>query len=115
MSDASRHGLAGGVARQPAYPRLTAAIVTGEVQTVLAWAPEGLHRSPREIEDLLELIERHGVSVETSGGAMGRRAAVGSDTPACTAPAALRDAGLTSPGSALPTTLSGIRVPCGGP
>jgi DNA invertase Pin-like site-specific DNA recombinase len=36
-----------------------------EVDSVLAWAPERLHRSPRELEDFLELIEHHGVVVET--------------------------------------------------
>ena len=32
---------------------------------MLAWAPERLHRSPRELEDFLELIERAGTGVET--------------------------------------------------
>jgi site-specific DNA recombinase len=44
---------------------LMQAIAVGEVHSVLAWAPERLHRSPRELEDFLELIEHHGVVVET--------------------------------------------------
>jgi DNA invertase Pin-like site-specific DNA recombinase len=51
--------------RRRAYEQLIAAIAAGQVQTVIAWAPERLHRSPRELEDFLELIERHGVAVET--------------------------------------------------
>ena len=51
--------------RRPAYERLVAAIEAGKIKSVLAWAPERLHRSPRELEDFLELIERHGVVVET--------------------------------------------------
>src|SRR4051812_49616854 len=44
---------------------LMQAIAVGEVHSVLAWAPERLHRSPRELEDFLELIEHHGVVVDT--------------------------------------------------
>lgn len=51
--------------RRPAYEDLIADITAGRVQAVLAWAPERLHRSPRELEDFLELIERHKVTVET--------------------------------------------------
>lgn len=51
--------------RRPAYEQLIEVIRSGDVQTVLAWAPERLHRSPRELEDFLELIERHNVTVET--------------------------------------------------
>jgi len=35
------------------------------VDVVVAWAPERLHRSPRELEDFLELLERTGCTVET--------------------------------------------------
>lgn len=50
---------------RPAYQRLLEDIVSGHVTAVLAWAPERLHRSPRELEDFLELIERTGTTVET--------------------------------------------------
>jgi site-specific DNA recombinase len=51
--------------RRAAYEQLLESIRAGQVQTVLAWAPERLHRSPRELEDFLELIERQSVTVET--------------------------------------------------
>ncbi|MDP9434341.1 MAG: recombinase family protein [Actinomycetota bacterium] len=50
---------------RPGYQRLLQAIQAGLVDVVLAWAPERLHRSPRELEDFLELIERTGTGVET--------------------------------------------------
>lgn len=50
---------------RPAYQRLTSAIRNKQVDVVVAWAPERLHRSPRELEDFLELIESTGTSVET--------------------------------------------------
>ncbi|SDN38465.1 recombinase family protein [Geodermatophilus sp. DSM 45219] len=51
--------------RRDAYEQLIAGITAGHIQTVLAWAPERLHRSPRQLEDFLELVERHNVTVET--------------------------------------------------
>lgn len=50
---------------RPEYQRLLSAVESGHVTAVLAWAPERLHRSPRELEDFLELIERTGTTVET--------------------------------------------------
>lgn len=50
---------------RPEYQRLLSDVESGHVTAVLAWAPERLHRSPRELEDFLELIERHGTTVET--------------------------------------------------
>jgi site-specific DNA recombinase len=50
---------------RPSYQRLLADLTSGRVDLVVAWAPERLHRSPRELEDFLELIERQGVGVET--------------------------------------------------
>lgn len=50
---------------RPEYQRLVSALETGYVTAVVAWAPERLHRSPRELEDFLELIERTGTTVET--------------------------------------------------
>lgn len=51
--------------RRPAYAELCDAIQNRTVSHVFAWAPERLHRSPRELEDFLELIDRTGVIVET--------------------------------------------------
>lgn len=50
---------------RPEYRRLLADVEAGAVDVVLAWAPERLHRSPRELEDFLELIEHTGTAVET--------------------------------------------------
>lgn len=51
--------------RRPAYSQLLDEIRSGAVSHVFAWAPERLHRSPRELEDFLELLDRTGVVVET--------------------------------------------------
>jgi site-specific DNA recombinase len=50
---------------RPAYQRLVADVKAGHIDAVVAWAPERLHRSPRELEDFLELIERAGTAVQT--------------------------------------------------
>jgi len=50
---------------RPSYQRLLADIEKRKIDMVVAWAPERLHRSPRELEDFLELIERTGTAVET--------------------------------------------------
>lgn len=51
--------------RRPEYQRLVLAMGAGQFDVVVSWAPERLHRSPRELEDFLELIERTGTGVET--------------------------------------------------
>ncbi len=50
---------------RPAYQSLLRAVDARQADVVVAWAPERLHRSPRELEDFLELIERTGTGVET--------------------------------------------------
>src|SRR5688572_10296620 len=50
---------------RPAYLRLLNDVREGRIGAVVAWAPERLHRSPRELEDFIELIESSGVHVET--------------------------------------------------
>ena len=50
---------------RPAYSRLISMIAAGSVDVVVAWAPERLHRSPRELEDFIDLLEHAGVAVET--------------------------------------------------
>lgn len=51
--------------RRPGYLRLLELLRTHQVDTVIAWAPERLHRSPRELEDFIELLDRTGASVRT--------------------------------------------------
>jgi len=50
---------------RPAYRDMLAAIEVGTVGAVLAWHPDRLHRSPRELEDFIDLIERHAAAVQT--------------------------------------------------
>ena len=50
---------------RPAYSRLIEDIAGGRVDAVVAWAPERLHRSPRELEDFIQLMEQNGTTVET--------------------------------------------------
>jgi site-specific DNA recombinase len=50
---------------RPAYQRLVADMGSAKIDALVAWAPERLHRSPRELEDFLELLDRSGTVVET--------------------------------------------------
>lgn len=50
---------------RPAYAALMAAVKAGRVGAVVAWHPDRLHRSPRELEDFISLIEQKHVRVET--------------------------------------------------
>src|SRR5690625_3961401 len=42
---------------RPEYQRLLEAISTGRVDTVIAWHNDRLHRSPKELEHFIDLIE----------------------------------------------------------
>ncbi len=50
---------------RPAYQRLLLDLAAGRVDAVVAWAPERLHRSPRELEDFIQLLDETGAHVET--------------------------------------------------
>jgi site-specific DNA recombinase len=50
---------------RPGYDQLLEDLRAGLIDAVVAWAPERLHRSPRELEDFLELVERTGARVDT--------------------------------------------------
>jgi len=50
---------------RPGYAQLLEAVRGGLVDGVVAWHPDRLHRSPRELEDFLTVVEKHGVVVET--------------------------------------------------
>jgi len=50
---------------RPAYVQLLDAVRGGLVDGIVAWHPDRLHRSPRELEDFLTIVEQHGVTVET--------------------------------------------------
>lgn len=50
---------------RPDYLRLLETIRRGEVHWVVSWDPDRLHRSPRELEDFIDLMETTGVQVAT--------------------------------------------------
>lgn len=51
--------------RRPAYAEMLERAKAGEFGTILAYSNSRLTRRPRELEDLIVLHERHGVSVRT--------------------------------------------------
>ncbi|WP_420041828.1 recombinase family protein [Gordonia sp. MP11Mi] len=51
--------------RRPEYERLLAAIESGHIQAVVAWAPDRLHRSPAELERYIDIAERRSVVTNT--------------------------------------------------
>lgn len=51
--------------RRPQYEALLADIDAGLVTGVLAWHPDRLHRSPKELETYIDLSEKHGVTTHT--------------------------------------------------
>ncbi|MDQ3573858.1 MAG: recombinase family protein [Actinomycetota bacterium] len=50
---------------RPAYQRLLADLAAGELNAVVAWHPDRLHRSPTELESFIELVEATGAKVGT--------------------------------------------------
>src|SRR5262249_25482628 len=50
---------------RPAFARLVTDLRAGRADAVVTWHPDRLTRSPRELEDLVELIESTGASVAT--------------------------------------------------
>lgn len=50
---------------RPEYERLLADVEAGIVDAVVAWSSDRLTRHPRELETLVELVERTGVALDT--------------------------------------------------
>lgn len=50
---------------RPAYLEMLQALKDGRVDAVIAWHPDRLHRSPRELEDFIALIESTGAQIAT--------------------------------------------------
>ncbi len=50
---------------RPQYDALMGAVEAGEVDVIVAWDPDRLHRSPAELETFIAAVERAGVSVVT--------------------------------------------------
>lgn len=53
---------------RPQYKRLMEAVEAGRVDTIVSWAPDRLARRPRDLEDLLDLVEGRGISLATVSG-----------------------------------------------
>lgn len=54
--------------RRPAYQRMLADIEAGSIRAVVAWDLDRLHRRPIELENFIELANRHGLGLATVGG-----------------------------------------------
>lgn len=50
---------------RPQYLRMLDDVKNGRVGVVVAWHPDRLHRSPRELEDFIDVIESSGAKVAT--------------------------------------------------
>src|SRR4051794_12379321 len=50
---------------RPQYARLLADLRSGRADAVLAWHTDRLHRSPKELEEFIDVCETRGVAVET--------------------------------------------------
>lgn len=51
--------------RRPQYVQMLDDVKAGTVDAIVAWHPDRLHRSPRELEDFIDLIETTGTTVAT--------------------------------------------------
>src|SRR6476469_748395 len=51
---------------RPEYLRLLGDLEAKRIDAVVAWHPDRLHRSPRELEDFVTIIENAGAAVETA-------------------------------------------------
>lgn len=51
---------------RPGYDTIMEMVAADAIDVLLAWAPDRLHRSPRELEDFVDAVEAHGVEVITS-------------------------------------------------
>lgn len=50
---------------RPGYQAMSAQVATGAVPVIVTWHPDRLTRHPRELEDLIDLLETHAVTVRT--------------------------------------------------
>ena len=50
---------------RPAYELMLAAVKAGTVNAIIAWHPDRLHRSPKELEAFIDLLELKRVQVQT--------------------------------------------------
>jgi hypothetical protein len=50
---------------RPAYQDMLDAVRLGKINTIVAWHPDRLHRQTRELVPFIDLINDHGVRIET--------------------------------------------------
>jgi DNA invertase Pin-like site-specific DNA recombinase len=50
---------------RPQYRRMLGDLRNGQIDSILAWHPDRLSRSPRELEELIDVIETSGASIQT--------------------------------------------------
>lgn len=50
---------------RPAYRRMLEDAAAGNFDAIVAWHPDRLHRSPRELEEFIDLVERQKITVQT--------------------------------------------------
>lgn len=53
---------------RPEYRKMLDAVAAGRIDTIVSWAPDRLARRPRDLEDILDLAERFGISLATVSG-----------------------------------------------
>ena len=53
---------------RPAYQQMMSKMTAGAFQALICWDVDRLTRSPRELEDIVDLHERHGVQLASVGG-----------------------------------------------
>ncbi len=53
---------------RPEYERMMATLAAGRVGALVVWDVDRLTRTPRELEDVVDLAERHGVALASVGG-----------------------------------------------
>jgi len=54
--------------RRPAYQDMLRDIRTGRIQAVIVWSMDRLTRTPRELEDIIDLADRQGLALANVGG-----------------------------------------------
>lgn len=53
---------------RPEYQRMLRDVRSGHVQAVVVWAVDRLTRTPRELEDIIDLADKHGLAFANVGG-----------------------------------------------
>lgn len=50
---------------RPAYTRMLTDAEAGQLDAVVAWHPDRLHRHPRELEEFITIVDKAGIHIET--------------------------------------------------